>query len=1525
MKAIYIKQSVLLLSYFFLVLVSGCQSDSKNDEKVDFQLTSDEANESEFTGTVASVNQLTRFSMNTSPEGLNAIGTINHPVNNEVTSGSFLTSVDVADEDGIAAVFLRFNDSDDALFLCGSGVHECGDTSFHRTKSAINLADFNIYRGPVSVELWATDDLEHHQLLDTINLDWQRSIIDTIEISRSVSGDTIDITWPDNAQYLNYNVYIASEADVTVNNFQNLENGQAFLSIESNSLQVTNLSTDLTYFVVIVGVTGSGESGFSSEIIMEPSIGSVNSAPLAVADNFSGNEDTTIVGNLLDNDFDSDENTLYITPIAIDYPEVGVLEIESNGNFHYYPPLDFFGSASFSYEIQDGFGGFAQAVVQLTVSPVNDDPIAVPDLTSTKEDITVIIDVLANDTDIDDTGLVVIAVGNNDHGVVTFDETQITYTPNSDFSGTTTFTYSISDANQATSTALVTVNVLPANDAPLAVDDAVTAIEDTPIFINVLINDIDIDTDTLTVSAVSEPNTGEVSIVDNQVLYTPGADYYGAASFSYTIIDQSGLTATAQVNVTVTPVNDAPVAIDDSTTMAEDTTVLIDVLANDTDIDNISLSLGELSGDVEGVYAISGKQISYTPTANFNGTSVFTYTVIDSGGLSAKASVSVNVTAVNDLPVIVNSNASVQAGSTVTVNVLDDVTDIDGDSLSVTAIGGDVNTALGTAVLNNDNTITFTAANDNQVGSVGVTFDVSDGGGNSSGTLSITVNPPDNQLPIAVNDSYSIKQGALLTVDSTTGHPAGILDNDSDPDGEALTFTVTGTTADGILTTNNDGTFTYLPSNSFIGVDSFTYQVDDGNEGTASATVTINVTVNQAPAAAPDYYSILPNSAANFTKLTNNDFDADNDSVLFNGVLAGQGTIFGVLSEATDSTFAYTPNTDVALIDSLFYEITDGESTSIGLATINVSEVYWLNSLSLPKIPAVNYRSIAFDGLDYFIAGENQIISSTDGTNWIPSYQDNESTIDSIAVGNTVYSRTVSTGMALKQNAKYFVHQGRETDGLSFLQHFWSERYSMIPDSMNRVVNINNQFFMLGEDKIYLSEDGATWQDISPAANGANYLDIIEFNNVIIAVGEDGVIARYVDGVWENVVHSLGDEHITGISSHASLVVAVGHAGQIFTSSDGANWAASSSSTSNTLHGVANDGSTFLAVGENSTAITSNDGISWTLQLGLDAADLYDVIWDGDEFIMTGDNANVVTSSNGSSFSDINNDDYSNFNTIAYSGASIVRAGTNAPIYSSADAIAWTASAAFYSINKIEFFNGQFIAVGDNGLVMTSSDGINWNTQTAVTSENIHDVNWYTGASLASIYVAVGDNGLLMTSLDAINWTIETLAPDDSGVTNSIDNLNGVTHDNGYFIAVGDTGQIVVRDYTQQPGASWMDFSNSTFGNLNDVEFDGTTNIIVGDNGTIIKGTPSANNFTMQSLPEITINLNALAWQNDAGDNFYIAVGDQGNTYTSDDASIWRPNTLGSTENLNDVLLIGESALVVGEGGTFLIGVPNVD
>jgi plastocyanin/aerobic-type carbon monoxide dehydrogenase small subunit (CoxS/CutS family) len=301
-------------------------------------------------------------------------------------------------------------------------------------------------------------------------------------------------------------------------------------------------------------------------------------------------------------------------------------------------------------------------------------------------------------------------------------------------------------------------NLVNDTNSPVAVDDTLTVLEDASLTSkDVIANDTDVDGDTLSLTAVTTAGTGTVAINSDGVSvdYTPAANFNGTEVITYTVSDGTLTDATGTLTITVTAVNDAPVAVDDTLTVLEDASLTSkDVIANDTDVDGDTLSLTAVTTAGTGTVAINsdGVSVDYTPAANFNGTEVITYTVSDGTLTDATGTLTVTVTAVNDAPVAVANTLTVLEDAALTsTDVIANDTDIDGDTLSLTAV---TTAGTGTVAINADGvSVDYTpAANFN--GTEVITYTVSDGTlTDATGTLTITVNTNNYTINVTASSS----------------------------------------------------------------------------------------------------------------------------------------------------------------------------------------------------------------------------------------------------------------------------------------------------------------------------------------------------------------------------------------------------------------------------------------------------------------------------------------------------------------------------------------------------------------------------------------------------------------------------------------------------------------------------------------------------------------------------------------------------------------------------------------------------
>ncbi len=378
------------------------------------------------------------------------------------------------------------------------------------------------------------------------------------------------------------------------------------------------------------------------------------------------------------------------------------------------------------------------------------------DLVGIDEDsVDVSIDVLANDQKFQGSNaeLTISAVGASGQGAtvqIAGDAKSLIYTPQADFVGVDTFTYTVTDG-VGFDTATVVVNVLDVNDPPTAVDDTFQLTEDAAeTLLDVVQNDLttpDVG-ETLLITSVSAPDRGGQATLGGAgsfVLYTPSADTNGVELFTYTVRDNRGLESEGTVTVNLAPVNDPPTAVGDNFNLSEDDAAAIfRPLGNDSfDPDeNETLTITNVTEPVSGTVAIvdNGTGIEFTPAADFEGPVFVTYTISDGNGGESSATILFRVADVNDPPTAVDDAATVTKNTS--MNPIDVLANdsFSPDTEEVLSVSGVVSSANGTAAVSGDGLSILYTPNQGFVGEDTVTYTLADGrGGEAMATVVITV------------------------------------------------------------------------------------------------------------------------------------------------------------------------------------------------------------------------------------------------------------------------------------------------------------------------------------------------------------------------------------------------------------------------------------------------------------------------------------------------------------------------------------------------------------------------------------------------------------------------------------------------------------------------------------------------------------------------------------------------------------------------------------------------------------------
>ncbi len=563
---------------------------------------------------------------------------------------------------------------------------------------------------------------------------------------------------------------------------------------------------------------------------------SAQDAPVAADDALTLAEDAgPVTVNVLANDSDADGDTLSV----IDW---SVLDVEGpwtpgeDGDISFAPPADFNGSETIEYTVSDGHGNTDTATLTVTVTPVGDAPVADDQASETAEDTPVQVLPAFATADADGDPVSIIAFTQGSFGTVVDDgEGGFLYTPAENAHGTDSFTYTVSDGTGATDIATVTVTVTPVNDDPNATPESLTVAEDGSGVVYPAFDGTDVDGDPVSISGYSQGSHGSVDTdEEGGLVYTPDADFNGTDSFTYKVSDGQGGTDTQTVSVTVTPVNDDPVATPESLTVAEDGSGVVYPAFAGTDVDGAPVSI---SGFTQGTHGSVDTDeeggLVYTPDADFNGIDSFTYTVSDGQGGTDTQTVSVTVTPVEDGPEAVDAAVSTDEDVGVTVYPSFPGTDPDGDDVFISAYSQG---AHGSVAPDLEGGLTYTPDPDYN-GNDTFTYTVSDGNGNTD-TAEVTVTVD------AVNDAPKA-QDSVLEVDVDTATAGAVVATDTD--GDTLTYTLAEAPDHGTVELDGVGGYIYTPDEGYTGFDNFVMQVSDGNGGSDLATVTLEVAQENFP------------------------------------------------------------------------------------------------------------------------------------------------------------------------------------------------------------------------------------------------------------------------------------------------------------------------------------------------------------------------------------------------------------------------------------------------------------------------------------------------------------------------------------------------------------------------------------------------------------------------------------------------------------------------------------------------------
>ena len=529
-------------------------------------------------------------------------------------------------------------------------------------------------------------------------------------------------------------------------------------------------------------------------------------------------------------------------------------------------------------------------------------------------------------------GLRITSVGDASNGVVTLDGTTITYRHDGSETKTGGFTYTFTDGTQ-TATFLVTITVIPVNDPPIGVTDALAVQEAETVSVQaqqLLANDSDTEGDTLSITAVGDATKGLVTLDGTMITYRHDGSETNTGSFTYTVTDGTDST-TALVTIAVNPVNDPPVGVDGCARRPGGRhgvgRSVSELLANDSDAEGDGLSITAVGDAANGVVTLDGNTIIYRHDGSETTAGSFSYTVTD-GTDTATALVTIAVSLVNDPPGGVADALAVQEGDTVSVQanaLLANDTDPDRDTLTITVVGDATN---GLVALDGSTVIYRHDGSETKTGSF--TYTVTDGAESATASVAISITPV-NDRPSGVDDALAVQEGDTVSVQAHE-----LLANDSDAERDVLSITAVGDAANGLVTLDGN-MIVYAHDGSETTAGGFTYTVTDGTD-TATVLVTIAVSpVNDPPVGVNDALTVQEGDTVSVQahELLANDSDVERDVLSITAV----GDAANGLVTLDGNTITYRHDGSETTTGSFTYTVTDGTDTATVLVTIAVSPV----------------------------------------------------------------------------------------------------------------------------------------------------------------------------------------------------------------------------------------------------------------------------------------------------------------------------------------------------------------------------------------------------------------------------------------------------------------------------------------------------------------------------------------------------------------------------------------------------------
>ena len=713
--------------------------------------------------------------------------------------------------------------------------------------------------------------------------------------------------------------------------------------IEENQLILETVGLFRGEAIIVYSV--SDGNGGLAEAQAQIKIDQPNQDPTAVDDFVEGFEDSVLVVDVLANDTSAPDEgeVLFIESVGKSHIQASV-SVRS-GKVYYEPPLDFFGSDVFTYQIGDGFGGVSQASVHVTIENTNDPPRIENDLFEiVSNGYPYYLKPLLNDSsDPDPTEVLVLSdlQYSGESARLSVEENTVVVKPNHGFVGSLEFEYSVSDQSGGEAVGIASVIVRDANFPPIANSDVVRInLDEESVVIDVLVNDTtapDQDEALTVISTIGTGIPGSRISHDGERVFFQAKEGFESGWFRYIVSDGNGGQDSAVVVVTASPVIESPAANDDFEVVPEDQESILNVIHNDLIAPELAgeVAYKIINGPLNGNASFDDQgMIAYQPSQDFYGRDSIHYLITYPSGTSSFAELLIEVKNTNDRPVAVDDiYEMLEDGGVIRLDIL--ANDSSGpdpnETLSLYAAKPSENDG---EVTMDGNEILYRPA-ENFSGQDSFLYSIRDSGGQlSEARVSleiVAVNDP----PTAISDVIEIDQG-------TERIRVNVLSNDTafpDKEERLRVFSVTQGAHGGEVLIEDHEVF-YSPIPRFTGVDRFEYSIEDGNGGVSRATVTVNVLpVAQVPEGEGDEFVISEDAERVRLDVLSNDrsgsVSGEEMVILSSDHSADQGEL-----EIQSNALIFTPVPNFFGTVSFSYRIGVGELRSESIpVTITVTSV----------------------------------------------------------------------------------------------------------------------------------------------------------------------------------------------------------------------------------------------------------------------------------------------------------------------------------------------------------------------------------------------------------------------------------------------------------------------------------------------------------------------------------------------------------------------------------------------------------